>query len=407
MTIAIRCGTLIDGTGSDPVRNATLVIEENTIAGIRRDGEVPRGAEVIDASALTVMPGLIDSHVHLMSTTDSLQQRLLTPYSLSVAQGLVNARLTLEAGITSVRDAGGAPRGLKMAIEKGLMPGPRVVISVGALSQTGGHGDSTMPNGSVVRVNPESPDTIVDGVDEARRATRLVLRAGADHVKLCTSGGVMSPSTETGATGFSPEEIAAIVYEANAAGKPTMAHAQATQGIKNAVVGEVDSIEHGVYLDEEVVEEMKRRGTWLVATLIAPIWVVRRAEREPGSVPPYAVRKAREVIESHKASFRLALDRGVKIAMGTDTGVGPHGSNVEELELMTELGMSAMDAIVASTKLAAECCRLDSITGTLEPGKRADILAVDGDPLAGVGILQEKDRLRLIMKDGSAFKNSL
>jgi imidazolonepropionase-like amidohydrolase len=162
-----------------------------------------------------------------------------------------------------------------------------------------------------------------------------------------------------------------------------------------------------VYLDEEVVEEMKRRGTWLVATLIAPIWVVRRAEREPGSVPPYAVRKAREVIESHKASFRLALDRGVKIAMGTDTGVGPHGSNVEELELMTELGMSAMDAIVASTKLAAECCRLDSITGTLEPGKRADILAVDGDPLAGVGILQEKDRLRLIMKDGSAFKNSL
>jgi imidazolonepropionase-like amidohydrolase len=216
----------------------------------------------------------------------------------------------------------------------------------------------------------------------------------------------MSPNDEPGATGFSPDEIAAIVYEARAAGKTVMAHAQANQGIKNAVYGGIDSIEHGIYLDEEVVDAMVQRGTYLVATLVAPLWVMRRAEQDPSSVPPYALRKAKEVVADHQASFKLAVEKGVRIAMGTDTGVGPHGTNAEELQRMVEAGMSPMQVIVATTRTAAECSRIGHLTGTLEVGKRADVLGVDGDPLADMAVLQHKDRLALIMRDGQVFKSS-
>ena len=405
MTTAVRCGTLIDGTGAEPVRGATLVLDGGAIVGVDPDGGVPRDAEVIDAEHLTVMPGMIDCHVHLGSSTWGVQERLLMPFSLIVAHALNHARATLEAGFTTVRDAAGTPRGVKLAIDQGLFPGPRLRIAVSALSQTGGHGDSVMPNGANIRPVSELPFTVVDGVEGVRRATREVLRAGADQIKVHTSGGVMSPNDEPGATGFSPDEIAAIVYEARAAGKTVMAHAQATQGIKNAVLGGIQSIEHGIYLDEEVVEEMKRRGTFLVPTLVAPLWVVRRAEKDPASVPPYALRKAREVMADHQASFRLAVERGVRIAMGTDTGVGPHGTNAEELERMVEGGMTPMQAIVATTRTAAECARVAHLTGTLEVGKRADLLAVEGDPLDDISILQDTARLHVIMRDGVVFKN--
>ena len=407
MTTVLRGGTMIDGTGRDPVRDATVVIEENRIVAAGRDVSAPRDAEVIDASGMTVMPGMIDCHVHLASPAQSLQERLMTPYSLGIAQALANAKLTLDCGFTTVRDAGGTPRGVKQAIEQGLFPGPRLRIAVGALSQTGGHGDSVMPNGANIRAgDPEHPPTVGDGVEEVRRATRELLRAGADQIKVFTSGGVLSPNDEPGATGFSPEEIAAIVYEARAAGKTVMSHAQANQGIKNAVYGGIASIEHGIFLDEETAREMKRRGTYLVATLIAPLWVIRRAEREPGSVPPYAVRKAKEVAETHKAMFRMAVELGVPIAMGTDTGVGPHGTNAEELALMVEGGMTPMQAIVASTRTAAACARIPDV-GTLEAGKRADLIAVSGDPLADIAVLQDRAGIRLVMKDGTVHRNAL
>ena len=399
MTLAIRTGSLIDGTGAEPRRHAVVLVDDGVITSIATD--VPKGATVIDASELTVLPGLIDCHVHLSMNAESIQQRLLVPLSLGVAQTLVNARTTLEAGFTTVRDAGGTPKGVKLAVERGLFPGPRMRIAVGALSQTGGHGDTLMPSGTQLRVgDPEHPVTVVDGADNVRRATRELLRAGADQIKTMTSGGVLSPNDEPTATGFSPEEIAAIVYEAHAAGKTVMSHAQATQGIKNAVLGGIESIEHGIYLDEETAIEMRKRGTYLVATLIAPLWVLRRAERDPGSVPPYAQRKAEEVVAVHQRAFRMAVELGVPIAMGTDTGVGPHGTNAEEIALMVEHGMTPMQAIVATTKTAAECSRVGHLVGTVEPGKRADLVGVRGDPLSEITLFKDPARIEMVVKDG-------
>jgi imidazolonepropionase-like amidohydrolase len=408
MTTVVRCGTLIDGRGDEPLRDATVVIEGDSIVAANRDGSIPRGADVVDAGGMTVMPGMIDCHVHLTAERFSPQVLLMSPYSLAVARALANARRTLEAGFTSLRDAGMTPRGVKLAIDQGLFPGPRLRVAVGILSQSGGHGDQTMPNGAHIMVAaPDCPSGVCDGIAGVRQKTREMLRAGADQIKVCTSGGVLSPNDEPGATGFSPEEIATIVYEARAAGRTVMAHAQATQGIKNAVLGGIASIEHGIFLDEEIVDEMKRRGTYLVPTLVAPIWVLRNAEQNPGSMPDYAVRKTHEVLQAHKANISMAIARGVKIAMGTDSGVGPHAVNAEELQLMVECGMTPMQAIMATTKTAAECANIGHLTGTIEPGKRADLLAIDGDPLSDIAVLQQKERLALIMKDGAPFKNAL
>ena len=403
MTTVVRAGTFIDGNGGDPKRGVNIHLEGDKI--VKVGGEIPRDATVIDRSEQTVMPGMIDCHVHLWSTPASIEERLQKPYSLNVAEAFRNAKTTIEAGFTTVRDAGGTPLGVKQAIDRGLVPGPRVRIAVGALSQTGGHGDSRFASGVVARADdPEHPRTVVDGVEDVRKATRELLRAGADQIKVCTSGGVMSPSDEPTATGFSPDEIAAIVYEAHAAGKTVMSHAQAQQGIRNAVEAGVESIEHGIYLDEDTAELMKKKGTYLVATLVAPLWVKRRAERRPGSVPAYALRKAEEVVGTHQTMFTMAAKMGVPIAMGTDTGVGEHGSNAEEIALMVKLGLTPMQAIVATTKTAAACARLGAITGTLEVGKRADLIAVAGDPLSDIAVLQKIEAITLVMRDGHTYK---
>jgi imidazolonepropionase-like amidohydrolase len=411
-TIAITNANLIDGTGRDPVTNATLIVDDERITQAGAGIEPPREAEVIDAGGRTVMPGLIDCHVHLYGRVANLQERLLTPPSLALFYGARNAIRTLDAGVTTVRDASGSPQGFKMAIERGLIPGPRIRISVSALSQTGGHGDSTMPSGVATDIrrtssDAERPNTIVDSPDEARHAVRQLLRAGADFIKIFSTGGVMSPSDEPTHTQFTPEELAVMAYEARAAGKTCMAHAQGTQGIKNAIEAGVESIEHGIYVDDETISMMKQRGTFLVPTLVAPVWVKRHAERMPGSILPQSLRKTEAVMEDHKRNIGIAIKSGVRIAMGTDSGVGHHGSNAEELLLMVEAGMTPMQAIVASTKTASECVHMERNIGTLEPGKLADLLLVDGDPLDDIGILGDKGRLALIMQGGRAHKREL
>jgi imidazolonepropionase-like amidohydrolase len=411
MTIAIVNATLIDGTGRDPVLGTTIVIEEDRIASIGAGIEPPRGAEIIDAAGLTVIPGMIDCHVHLFGKIAPIYERPQLPPSLQLFHSAKNALRTLDSGFTTVRDAGGSPQGFKMALQQGLIPGPRIRISVGALSQTGGHGDETMPSGvslrSVAGAGVEWPETLVDGVDEVRRATRLLLRAGADFIKLHATGGVLSPTDESTDTGFSPEEIATMVYEARARSKTCMAHAHGTQGIKNAVLAGVESIEHGSFLDDEVIAEMSRRGTFLVPTFVAGVWVTRYAERMPGSLHPQSLRKSLEMRELKAQAFRAALDAGVRVAFGTDQGVGPHGRNAEELGLLVEAGMSPMQAIVSATKTASECIHMADEIGTLQKGKLADLIIVDGDPLSDIGILRSRDHLLLIMQGGKPHKNVL
>ena len=253
----------------------------------------------------------------------------------------------------------------------------------------------------------EWPDNIVDGVDQVRKGVREALRAGADFIKFSATGGVMSPTDEPGHTAFDPEEIATFVYEARTKGKTCMSHAQGTEGIRNAVFGGVESIEHCIYPDDETLAEMKKRGTFMVPTLVAPVWVLRYAERAPDSMHPQSIRKAMEVREDHKTAVTRALDAGVKIAFGTDMGVGPHGRNSEELGLMVEAGMTPMQAIVAATGTASECIHMADEIGTLEPGKLADLLLVDGDPLSNVAMLMNRDKLLLIMQGGRQHKNAL
>lgn len=405
MITAVRARTLIDGTGADPVRDRFIVIEDGQIQRIAADA--PRGATVVDPGEVTILPGLIDCHVHLAMGQESLQQRLHLAPSYVTAKTLVHAGETLAAGFTTVRDAGFATRGVKQAIEQGLFPGPRLRIAVTPLSQTGGHGDGLLPSGvETARSDPERPRGVADGVEAVRRAAREVLRAGADQIKIMTSGGVLSPSDEPTATGFTPEEIAAVVYEAHAAGKTVMSHAQATAGIRNAVRAGVESIEHGIYLDEALCHEMRERGTFLVPTLVAPLWVLRRAEADPAAIPPYAQRKAKEVVADHQRSFRMAAELGVRIAMGTDTGVGPHGTNAEEIALMVEHGLSPMQAIVAATRTAAECARVDRLVGTLEPGKRADLIGLRGDPLGEPALFKDRTAVTFVMQDGRVHRTA-
>jgi imidazolonepropionase-like amidohydrolase len=407
--VAILGAQLIDGTGGDPVADGALVIEGEriTAVGWRGDVQVPHGALVIEAAGTSVLPGLIDCHVHLAGQWGyNLLRRLMTPPSLSLLYSVPNCRATLEGGVTTVRDAGGTPAAVKLAVERELFPGPRMLVAVTILSQSGGHADTMMPccvdlGGPLWRSPVDVPRGVVDGTDEMRHAVREILRAGADWIKLCTSGGVLSAADSPRSAQFTVDEIAVAVYEAAAQDRRCMAHAQSTQGIKNAIRAGIASIEHGIWLDDEAIQMMIDRGVYLVPTLVAPEDVIRVAEAKPDLMPPYAIDKARLVIEDHRASFRRAVQAGVKVAMGTDSGVGPHGENARELVLMAQHGMTPMQSIVASTRSAAELLHLDGQVGTLAPGKLADVLVVDGDPLANIQLVTDPAKRALVLKGGA------
>ena len=416
--VMLRGVRVVTGEDADPIEQGALVFEGEriTFVGPERQLTPPRGATVIDADGMTLLPGLIDCHVHLNGRWGyDLLNALQTSPSLGLLYAVPNARATLEAGVTTVRDAGMAPAGVRQAIERGFFPGPRMLTAVVMLSQTGGHGDSFMPCcadlGHMVAGKAmlgDVPTNVVDGVDAMREKVREVLRAGADWIKLCTSGGVLSAADSPESAQFTVEEIATAVYEAAAQGKRVMAHAQSNRGIKNAVEAGVASIEHGIYLDDEAIQMMRARGVYLVPTLVAPLDVVEDAEANPGKLPAYAIEKARSVIEAHQRSFRMAVEAGVKVAMGTDTGVGPHGGNARELALMARHGgMSAMQAIIASTRSAAELLRLDQRTGTLAAGKLADLLVVNGDPLSDLGSLAQPERIAFVAKAGAVARDTL
>src|SRR5438552_14510096 len=410
--LAITNGTIIDRLGGDPHTAMTLLIEDERITALGRQGDVasPRGKQLIDAMGGSIIPGLIDTHVHFTLEYPDVLRGLLTPPSLRLLQTIPRMRATLDAGVTTVRDAGGAPAGLKMAVEQGIIPGPRMQVAISLISQTGGHGDGFYPCCADIGFFgisfTDMPNGVADGIDEVRKAVREILRAGADWIKLATTGGVLSASDAPTSSQLTVEENATAVYEAAAQEKRCMAHAQGSQGIKNALLGGVASIEHGVYLNDELIELMLEKEVYLVPTLVAPLAVAEFAREHPDILPPMMAVKANDVIEAHKQSFRHALEAGVKVAMGTDSGVGKHGENARELLLMVENGMPPMQAIVASTGNAARLLHLDKYLGTLEVGKLADVIVVNGDILGDISKIVDQTNIQLVLKGGRAAKNT-
>ncbi len=371
-------GQVFDGTGADP-SPADVAVEDGRIVDV---GSGLDGDQVVDMAGRTLLPGLFDCHVHLTVTRFDPWRSANQPFSYRFYEAARNLRLTLDAGVTSVRDAGGADLGMQQALDDGLIDGPRMQISLTMISQTGGHGDAWLPSGVVVPVlpgHPGVPSAIVDGPDEMRRKVRELHRMGANVVKVATSGGVLSPRDDPSQAQFRPAELEVLVEEASAAGMFVMAHAQAADGIKNAVRAGIRSIEHGILLDDEGIELMVSRGTWLVPTLVAPLGVLDAADAGV-TFSPGVLEKARGVIETHRAAVRRAVEAGVRIAMGTDSGVTPHGANLRELGLMAGVGMSPAAVLEATTRSAAQLLGVDRDLGTIEPGKLADLVAVEGDP---------------------------
>jgi imidazolonepropionase-like amidohydrolase len=376
--IVLRGGRVFDGTGSDPAA-ADVAVEGDRIVGL---GTGLDGDEEVDVRGRTVLPGMFDCHTHVTISNVDLWGAAQRPFSMQFYEAARNLQATLAIGITTIRDAGGADLGIKQAVAEGLIAGPRLQISIIMLSQTGGHGDDWYPSGAQVPFigpHPGRPSGIVDGVDEVRRKVRELHRAGADVIKVATSGGVLSARDDPRHAHLRPAELEALVEEATAAGMFVMAHAQGADGIKNAVRAGIRSIDHGIYLDDEAIELMLARGTWFVPTLVAPQGVLDAVDAGV-SLPPAVVDKARMVIDIHRAAFRRAVEAGVRIAMGTDSGVTPHGRNLRELELMAAGGMAPGAVLEATTRSAAELMGLDADLGTIAEGKLADLVVLGGDP---------------------------
>ncbi|MED5396052.1 MAG: amidohydrolase family protein [Pseudomonadota bacterium] len=384
---------IIDGTGE--TFRGFLAIDGNEISkvGPGAPDDTPSGFEVVDLAGACLLPGFFDCHVHLRSDglADPRAQVLSDTDAMCALRSARNAQQTIEAGITTIRDCGSTnfvDFSVRKAVENGLIPGPRMMLSGKIICMTGGHGWNVGHQ--------------ADGPDGVRRAAREQLRAGADNVKLAATGGILTPGTEIGASQFTVDELRAAVEEAKKRGATSCAHAHGASGIKNAVEAGVDSIEHGYYLDEEGIEMMLARGTVLVATSAAVRNVAAKGV-EHGLLEDVH-RKASEAVESHIETFTQAYKAGVKLAMGTDSGVPftHHGNNLDELGYLVEMGLSPMEAIQAATLESAKLLQLGDSLGSLQAGKLADVVVFDGDPLADISGLRDRQRIKWVIKDGEA-----
>ncbi len=404
-TIVIRAGSLIDGTGASPIDDAVIIIKGDRIEAVGTGLAIPAGARVIDLSEHSVMPGLIDAHVHLIgryigegNNWEDASVRDL-PQEGAI-RGVRNARLTLEAGFTTVRNVGAAhfsDVALRNMIAQGVVPGPRMLVAGHSLGITGGHCDS---NGYVPGLfEPDIKRGIANGPDEVRSAVRYQVKYGADVIKTCATGGVLSEGDAVGVQQYGEDELVAMVAETRMLERKVAAHAHGTEGIKVAVRAGVASIEHGSILDQEAIDLMKEHGTFLVPTLMAGYAVEEQAR--DGTLEGLRAEKALYIAPLMRRSFGMAVEAGVRIAFGTDAGVFPHGTNGREFALMVENGMEPMAAIVSATSSGAELLGLSATTGTIEAGKLADIIAVRGDPLADISVME---RVVFVMKGGEVFK---
>ena len=403
----LRGARLIDGTGAAPISNAVIVITDDriTAVGPAASVTVPAGAKVVDLGDVTLLPGFIDAHTHIIGRTlgdpmaDLAVVKDYAGYAAIV--GVDNARKTLMAGFTSIRVVGSSnfdDMALRQAITDGRVPGPRMENAGHAIGITGGHCDENGYRPGLLHYGPE--DGVADGVDQVRAAVRYQVKSGADVVKTCATGGVLSEGDAVGATQYTYEEMKALVDEATKLGRKVAAHAHGTDGIKIAVRAGVSSIEHGSFLDEEGAKMMAQRGTFLVPTMMAGEAVERFAKN--GVLKGLRAEKALAAAAAMRHSTKIALANHVPIALGTDAGVIPHGTNAHEFGLMVEWGgMTPMAALNAGTLNAAKLLGWDARVGSLATGKLADIVAVPGDPLADI---HATERVSFVMKGGVVYK---
>jgi imidazolonepropionase-like amidohydrolase len=409
-TYVLKAARLFDGKSNALVTPGVVVVTDGKIVAAGTSAAAPAGAEVIDLGDATLLPGLIDAHTHLtMAYSEDYKQNRLDELQKTIAEraldASVNARVTLLAGVTTVRDVGSADYldvGLRNAIRNGKVPGPRMLVTVHALSATGGHCDFSQGYREGIFGHESGPlEGVVNGADQARYAVRLDHKYGADIIKVCATGGVLSPTDDVDTPQLTQEELNAIVDEAHALRRKTAAHAHGAEGAKRAIRAGIDSIEHGTFLDDEALDMMKQRGTFLVPTLMAVQGIQEQIDKGI-YIPPAILIKAKTAIASIHQTFQRALAKGVKIGLGTDAAVYPHGRNVEEFHQMADLGMKPIDALKAGTSMDAELLGLADKIGTLEAGKIADVVAVPGDPVQNI---RQTEHVFFVMKEGVIYRN--
>jgi imidazolonepropionase-like amidohydrolase len=406
--LAVKAARLFDGRGDAVIPNGVVIVEGDRIKAVGSGIPIPAGARVIDLGDSTLLPGLIDAHTHItFASTDNWLQGTIDNLRRTVPEAAIRAtgfaRDTLLAGFTTVRDVGSAEYidvGLREAIDDGVVPGPRILAAVHSLGARGGHCDESGFPYRRFGDEPGIEDGIASGADQFRDAVRFQVKYGADVIKICATGGVLSLADEVDTPQLTLEEMTAIVEESHRLRKRVAAHAHGAEGAKVAVRAGVDSIEHGSFLDDEALRMMKERGTYLVPTLLAGEYVAGRAAVR--HYPPEIAAKAKAAVAVRSEMFRKAVKMGVKIAFGTDSAVSPHGMNAQEFALMVDLGMAPAAALRAATSSAADLLGLAQTIGTLEPGKRADVIAVPGDPLADIKTME---KVSFVMKGGQVFRN--
>lgn len=402
----IHCGSLINGKSKDAQTQVTVVVEGNKILSVDKGFTKPgKGDNVIDLSKKTVMPGLIDMHVHIESETskDALAKRYTQNEADVAFQSTLYARKSLMAGFTTVRDCGGSGVNISLrnAVNAGTIVGPRIFTAGKGVATTGGHGDPTNGSRRDLMGDPGPKEGVINGPDDARKAVRQRYKDGADFIKITATGGVLSVAKDGSGPQFTQEEVNAIVEAAKDYGFHTAAHAHGAEGMKRAVLAGITTIEHGTLMNDEVMDLMKEKGTYHVPTIIAGRSAAEYA-KIPGYYHPLVAPKAIEIGSKIQENFAKAYKRGVKIAFGTDAGVYPHGENAREFGYMVEGGMPAIEALLSAMQINADILGYGDKIGSVEAGKLADLVAVNEDPTKNIKTME---KVTFVMKDGVVYKN--